>query len=129
LRGYLLLRSVAAMKRFRRSTLRYAEENRRIQAWLQRIAATVESKQEAGLHPAPGLALQVALELALCQRLVKGYSDTHERGLRNYDAVMQAFERTDGAMASATLRELREAALADEAGIQLRAALARHALV
>ncbi len=128
LRGYLLLRSVAAMKRFRRSTLRYAEENRRIEAWLQRIAATVKSKQEAGLYPAPGLAVQVALELALCQRLVKGYSDTHERGVRNYDAVMQAFERTGGAMAPATLRELREAALADEAGTQLRAALARHAL-
>jgi indolepyruvate ferredoxin oxidoreductase beta subunit len=127
LRGYLLLRSVAAMKRFRRSTLRYAEENRRIEAWLQRIAATVKSKQESSLHPA-GLALQVALELALCQRLVKGYSDTHERGVRNYDAVMQAFERTGGAMAPATLRELREAALADEAGTQLRAALARHAL-
>jgi len=31
-------------------------------------------------------------------------------------------------MAPATLRELREAALADEAGTQLRAALARHAL-
>jgi indolepyruvate ferredoxin oxidoreductase beta subunit len=70
----------------------------------------------------------VALELALCQRLVKGYSDTHERGVRNYDAVMQAFDRTGGAMAPATLRELREAALADEAGTQLRAALARHAL-
>ena len=129
LRGYLLLRTVAAMKRFRRSTLRYAEENRRIQAWLQRIAATLKSKQEDSLHPAPGLALQVALELALCQRLVKGYSDTHERGVRNYDAVMQAFERTDGAMTPATLRELREAALADEAGTQLRAALVRHALV
>ena len=129
LRGYLLLRSVAAMKRFRRSTLRYAEENRRMDAWLQRIAATVKSKQEAGLHPAPGLALELALELALCQRLVKGYSDTHERGVRNYDAVMQAFERTGGAMAPTTLRELREAALADEAGTQLRAALARHAMV
>lgn len=129
LRGYLLLRSVAAMKRFRRSTLRYAEENRRMDAWLKRIAATVKSKQEAGLHPAPGLALELALELALCQRLVKGYSDTHERGVRNYDAVMQAFERTGGAMAPTTLRELREAALADEAGTQLHAALARHALV
>jgi len=119
---------VATMKRFRRSTLRYAEENRRMDAWLQRIAATVKSKQEAGLHPAPGLALELALELALCQRLVKGYSDTHERGVRNYDAVMQAFERTGGAMVPTTLRELREAALADEAGTQLHAALARHAL-
>ena len=137
LRGYLLLRSVAAMKRFRRSTLRYAEENRRIEAWLQRISATLEGSQpsasrsgpELALQPALGLALEQALELAFCQRLVKGYSDTHERGVRNYDTVMQAFERTGGTMPAATLRDLRDAALADEAGTELRAALVRHALV
>ena len=137
LRGYLLLRSVAAMKRFRRSTLRYAEENRRIEAWLQRISATLEGSQppasrsgpELALQPALGRALEQALELAFCQRLVKGYSDTHERGVRNYDTVMQAFERTGGTMPAATLRDLRDAALADEAGTELRAALVRHALV
>ena len=116
LRGYLLLRCVAAMKRFRRSTLRYAEENRRIEAWLERIAIT------AGHSPA------LAVELTFCQRLVKGYSDTHERGVRNYDTVMDAFQRSAGPMAPATLRELRDAALADEAGGKLRDALARHAL-
>lgn len=116
LRGYLMLRAVAAMKRFRRSTLRYAEENRRIQAWLQCIAVTAER------NPA------LALEVAHCQRLVKGYSDTHERGLRNYDTVMDALQRAGGAIEPATLRELREAALADETGNKLRASLTRHAL-
>ncbi|MBT2303314.1 indolepyruvate oxidoreductase subunit beta family protein [Variovorax paradoxus] len=116
LHGYLMLSTVAAMKRWRRSTLRYAEENRRIEEWLQRIAATAAS------HP------ELAVEVAQCQRLVKGYSDTHERGLRNYDTVMAAFHRAGAGLAPATLRELRDAALADEHGHKLQAALAQHAL-
>ena len=116
LHGYLMLRTVAAMKRWRRSTLRYAEENRRIEEWLQRIAATAAQNPE------------LAVEVAQCQRLVKGYSDTHERGLRNYDTVMAAFQRAGAGLAPATLRELRDAALADEHGHKLQAALAQHAL-
>ena len=116
LRGYLMLSIVAAMKRWRRSTTRYAEENGRIEEWLQRIAGTAAQHSE------------LAIELAQCQRLVKGYSDTHERGVRNYDALMAAVQRAGTRMAPATLRELRDAALADEQGHQLRAMLARHAL-
>lgn len=116
LRGYLMLRTVAAMKRWRLSTMRYAEENRRIEEWLQRIAATAQRNPD------------LAVELAQCQRLVKGYSDTHERGIRNYDTVMRAVERAGAQLAPATLRELRDAALADEHGHKLQAALAQHAL-
>ncbi|OUL98910.1 indolepyruvate oxidoreductase subunit beta family protein [Variovorax sp. JS1663] len=116
LRGYLMLRMVSSARRWRRSTTRYADENRRIEEWLQRIAQT------AAQHP------ELAVELAQCQRLVKGYSDTHERGLRNYDTLMAAFQRAGTRIAPATLRELRDAALADEHGHQLRAALTRHAL-
>ncbi|MFS2050430.1 DUF6537 domain-containing protein, partial [Variovorax sp. CT11-76] len=104
LHGYLLLFTVAGMGRWRRSTLRYADENRRIEAWLAEIAATAARNTE------------LAIEVAQCQRLVKGYSDTHERGLRNYDTVMAALRRAGDALAPATLRELRNAALADEHG-------------
>ncbi|MDP9898927.1 indolepyruvate oxidoreductase subunit beta family protein [Variovorax ginsengisoli] len=114
--GYLMLRTVAGMKRWRRSTMRYAEENRRIEAWLACIADTADR------NPA------LAVEVAQCQRLVKGYSDTHTRGTLNYDTLMAALERAGSNLAPATLRELRDAALADEHGNQLRAALARHAL-
>jgi indolepyruvate ferredoxin oxidoreductase beta subunit len=116
LHGFLLLRFVAGMKRWRRTTLRFADENRRIEAWLKSI-------HEAAAHN-PAL----AIEVAQCQRLVKGYSDTHERGLRNYDVLMAALQRAGGTLAPATLRELRDAALADENGGQLKAALSRHAL-
>lgn len=116
LHGFVLLRCVAGMKRWRRTTLRFADENRRIEAWLKSIIET------AAHNPA------LAIEVAHCQRLVKGYSDTHERGLRNYDAVMAALQRAGATLAPATLRELRDAALADENGGQLKAALSRHAL-
>jgi indolepyruvate ferredoxin oxidoreductase beta subunit len=116
LRGYLLLRLVASARRWRRSTTRYADENRRIEEWLERIARTAQHDPD------------LAVELAQCQRLVKGYSDTHERGLRNYETLMAAFQRAGNRIAPATLRELRDAALADEHGKQLQAALARHAL-
>ncbi|MBS0451706.1 MAG: indolepyruvate oxidoreductase subunit beta family protein [Proteobacteria bacterium] len=116
LRGYLMLRCVAAASRWRRSTTRFAEENALIEQWLARIA------QVAAFNPA------LALEVAQCQRLVKGYSDTHERGKRNYQLLMDAAQRAGTNLAPATLRELRDAALADEHGKQLKAKLAQYAL-
>ena len=116
LHGYLMLRCVAFAARWRRSTTRFVEENRHIEQWLARIAET------AAFNPA------LAWEIAQCQRLVKGYSDTHERGLRNYQLLMEAALRAGQSMAPATLRELRDAALADEHGKQLRTKLAQYAL-
>jgi indolepyruvate ferredoxin oxidoreductase beta subunit len=116
LAGFLLLRTVAAMRRWRRATTRYAAENTAIEAWLARIEAT------AATHP------ELAVEVARCQRLVKGYSETHARGVRNFETVMAAVQRFGATLAPATLRELCEAALADEHGHALGAILARHAL-
>ena len=114
--GFLMLYAVAGMKRWRRSTTRFAAENAAIVAWLASIA-------EAARHNP-----QLAVEVARCQRLVKGYSDTHERGVRHFDLLMAAVRRAGATLAPATLRELREAALADEQGAKLEATLARHAL-
>ncbi|MBS0446781.1 MAG: indolepyruvate oxidoreductase subunit beta family protein [Proteobacteria bacterium] len=114
--GFLMLYTVARMKAWRRSTQRFALETQRIEQWLRRIESA------ARINP------QLALEIAQCQRLVKGYSDTHERGLRNYQTVMAAMDKAGAAMAPATLRELREAALADEHGLELKGVLARLAL-
>ncbi|MEO7336179.1 MAG: DUF6537 domain-containing protein, partial [Caldimonas sp.] len=112
--GFLLLRTVAGMKRWRRSTTRFASENAAIEHWLRRIGDTAPAS------------VDLATEIAQCQRLVKGYSDTHERGRRNYEAVMNAVGEAGPALAPATLRAWREAALADEQGTTLKAALARH---
>lgn len=62
----------------------------------------------------------LALEIAQCQRLVKGYGDTHARGLKNYETLMTVVDRHVRTLAPQVLRELREKALADEQGVQLR---------
>ena len=109
LRGYLLLRAVAGLRRWRRSTLRHAAEQQRIDAWLADIRCSLQAGNAA-----------LALEITRCQRLVKGYGDTHERGLRNYALLRKAW--AEGADAP-TVARLREAALADEHGHALNAAL------
>jgi indolepyruvate ferredoxin oxidoreductase beta subunit len=114
--GFLLLYAIAGLRRFRRASGRFAVETARIEAWLADIARI------AVRHPA------LALEVAQCQRLVKGYGDTHARGWRNFGTLMQVVEKKADTLAPATLRELRDAALADERGDALHAALVRHAL-
>jgi len=112
IRGYLLLYLVAGLRRVRRSTLRYKEEMARIGPWLDEVRGAATGDYA------------LAVEIAACQRLVKGYSDTHARGLRNFRAVMSAVPALRGKPdAAARLRALREAALADESGVQLDDAL------
>ncbi|MBL0419230.1 indolepyruvate oxidoreductase subunit beta family protein [Ramlibacter sp. AW1] len=109
LSGFLLLYTLSGMRRWRRASLRFQAEDARIEQWLRRIEAA------AATHP------QLALEIAQCQRLVKGYGDTHERGLRNFETVMRQVDQLGAGLAPARLRELREAALADEHGDKLQA--------
>lgn len=106
--GFLLLYTVAAMRGMRRRSLRYQREQALITDWLKAIAA----------HAPKDYAL--ACEIAACQNLVKGYGDTHARGLANYRSIMSALPSLAGRSdAAARLAELRQAALADEQGHQL----------
>ncbi|MBQ1763297.1 MAG: hypothetical protein IIZ92_10405, partial [Aquincola sp.] len=116
LRGFALLWLLSRWRVARRSTLRYAQENQRIEHWLQRVQALAAS------HPA------LALEVARLQRLVKGYGDTHARGLRNYQTLLGVLDRHGATLAPAQLARLRDAALADEHGKALQAALQQQAL-
>jgi indolepyruvate ferredoxin oxidoreductase, beta subunit len=115
LHGYLMLYVIARLRGMRRRTLRYELENTRIEAWLAQIVAS------AKINPA------LATEVAQCQCMVKGYSDTHSRGLKNYETVMAVVVKAGARLAPATLRDLRDAALADEHGHKLHAALVQHA--
>ena len=70
----------------------------------------------------------MAREIAECAHLLKGYSDTHRRGRANYrrifdEAVLPLLAHPDGG-AAASLRSLREAALADPDGTALDRAFA-----
>lgn len=102
---FLLLRFLASRRSARRGTLRFAEENKRIENWLALIADAATVDYEA------------ATELARSQNLIKGYGETHARGLRKFNAVMDAWSRLRKQPGAAQhLRRLREAALMDEDG-------------
>jgi indolepyruvate ferredoxin oxidoreductase beta subunit len=111
--GFLLLRGIASLRRVRRATLRFNEEQSRIEAWLTRIAAL--AARDAAL----------ALQVARCQRLVKGYGDTHARGWANFQRLMSDVDARAGEPgAAARLAALCDAALADDTGAALTKALA-----
>lgn len=110
LRGYLQLRALAALRRWRRASLRHRREQAHLEAWLARVQAA------SARDPA------LALEIVRCRRLIKGYSDTHARGTSRFERVMDASDRLAGRPdAAAALSRLREAALADASGAQLDA--------
>jgi indolepyruvate ferredoxin oxidoreductase beta subunit len=112
--GFCLMYGLSALRRFRRSTLRFVTEQQRIGAWLARLETLAATN-----YPA-------AFEVVLCQNLIKGYSDTHARGLANFNRIMATLDRIGpGAITADTVRTLRNAALADEHGERLEAELAR----
>src|SRR3546814_9337466 len=95
-----MLRFVASMRHIRPRSLRYVEEQERIEEWLRKVL------QYARREP------DLALELVRCQRLIKGYGDTFERGLGNFRLIMGYV--ADGPIGAGEVAKLREAALADD---------------
>jgi indolepyruvate ferredoxin oxidoreductase beta subunit len=93
--------------------LRHRREQAHLDAWLTLVAAHA------------GRDYRLAVDLTKCRRLIKGYSDTHSRGLGKYDRIVAALWRLEGrADAADWVRRLRDAALADEDGKLLDGALA-----
>ena len=74
--GFLRFYVLASLRRFRRKTFRFREEQRAIEAWLSLIA-----------QAAP-LSAELAIEIAECASLIKGYGDTHKRGSDNYRLIV-----------------------------------------
>lgn len=105
---FLALYVVAGLRGLRRRSLRHAVETAHRDAWLEAATAAV------------GINYQLGVEILQCRRLVKGYSDTHSRGLSKFDKTLAAIklvERRDDAADWA--RRLREAALKDGPGKEL----------
>lgn len=110
--GFLGLYLVAGLRRWRRGTLRHVREVAHRDRWLALVLET------AARDP------KLAVEIVRCRRLIKGYSDTHARGLSKYDRVIGALAMLEGRDDAADwLRRLREAALKDENGDALDGAL------
>jgi indolepyruvate ferredoxin oxidoreductase beta subunit len=113
--GFLLVRSMAWLKPLRRRTSRFREEQALIERWLGAICASAERD------------IGVALEIAQCAKLLKGYGDTHKRGLGNFlgifERLVESAPEIDPARRADMIREARTAALADPEGQKLAAAL------
>ncbi len=116
--GYLRFYLLAKLRPLRRRTYRYQEEQRAIEAWLRLIA-----------EAAP-LSAELAVEIAECARLIKGYGDTHKRGTGNYRLIERELMQPAlaGAMAphdaAEAIANARTAALLDPEGEALAKCLA-----
>ncbi|GAB3647019.1 indolepyruvate oxidoreductase subunit beta family protein [Ramlibacter alkalitolerans] len=113
--GMAALRTLAALKWLRPHGSRFALEQRMIQQWLDGVVQGARRAWELG-H-----------EIALCGRLIKGYGSTNERGKDNLLHVLEHLAAGGVAGdAARAIRAAREAALADDAGKALDAALVQH---
>ena len=109
---FLMLYAVGALKPARRRLLRHEREMAHVDHWLG-VARQIAAAD-----------YDLAVEVLACRRLVKGYSDTHARGMSKFDRVVAEAPSLSGRPDSAGwLRRLKEAALADEEGKMLDGAL------
>lgn len=115
--GFLLVRSLSWLKPWRPFSYRFQEEQELIERWLARVREA--AARSTGL----------ALEIAECAGLIKGYGDTHRRGKANFLAILDALVENpataDPAKQAKAIRKAREAALADPEGKALGGALGK----
>ena len=114
--GALALKLMASLKGQRRRGQRFAVEQDLIERWLAAVERA--ARQDWSL----------AHEIAACGRLIKGYGSTNERGKENLLHVIDhlAFGAGTPAARSAAVRDARQAALADDAGLALDRTLLAH---
>ena len=116
--GYLRFLALAKLRRLRPRGYRFKQEQAQIEAWLALIA---EAARQSGA---------LALEVTECARLIKGYGDTHARGLANYGSIESRVIRPalGGAIpldrAADAVASARTAALVDPEGESLAKCLA-----
>jgi indolepyruvate ferredoxin oxidoreductase beta subunit len=75
--GYLRFWFLAKLRPLRRFMHRYVEEQAQIEHWLGLVT------QATKLSPS------LAVEVAECARLIKGYGSTHKRGTKNFQIIEQ----------------------------------------
>lgn len=109
---FMMLYVVGGLRFYRRRTLRHAIEVDHLEQWLAKAYQYLEKDYD------------LAVEVLRCRRLIKGYSDTHARGLSKFDRVIGAADLlADRDDAAEWLERLKEAALQDEKGDALDGAI------
>jgi indolepyruvate ferredoxin oxidoreductase beta subunit len=117
--GFLRLWLIAKLRPRRPRTYRYDEEQRAIDTWL---ALIIEAAHQSA---------DLALEITECARLIKGYGDTHKRGVANYRLIEQQVMQPALAghipiqLAIDAIASARTAALVDPDGESLAKCLAQ----
>lgn len=106
--GFMLLYSVASLRRIRLMSLRHQRETTELSEWLRCVTEVAPRDYT------------LACEIAECQRLVKGYGDTHARGMKSFHTIMKMLPRLPAHRAAEWVVKLRVAALADDSGEDLR---------
>ena len=74
--GFLQLYAIASLRRFRRGSVRFRREQKRIEEWLSLVREAAREDRA------------LARELAEAPRLLKGYGDTYERGRREFEGLL-----------------------------------------
>ena len=103
---------LGGLRRWRRSLLRHRAEVAHLENWLETATGRLATDYD------------LAVETLKVRRLVKGYSDTHARGLAKFDRVMAGAALVEGREDAADwVARLIEAALKDADGAELDGAL------
>ena len=111
--GFLTLYLLGGLRWWRPRTWRHASEMAHLEAWAAKAIAMLPQNYD------------LAVELLRTRRLVKGYSDTHARGLSKYDRVQAGIDLVAGRVDAAEwAARLTLAALKDEEGKALDGAIA-----
>lgn len=112
LRSFLMLHFLGGLKGYRLKTRRHEVEAAHLDQWLADSLEPLENDYA------------LCVELLKNRRLIKGYSDTHVRGLTKFATVMNAAELLHGRQDAAEwMNRLREAALQDPDGKALEGAI------
>ena len=116
--GFLRLALVAALRRWRPRTLRFAEENAWVDRWLDLV--------ERALLVCPSAAREVVATAGL----VRGYSDTYQRGMASWNLIAEGVVEPmlSGQLAGVpfadAVLQARIAALKDPEGVALKETIA-----
>jgi indolepyruvate ferredoxin oxidoreductase beta subunit len=106
--GFAPMWMLSRLRGWRPHTLRYAEEQARIEAWLDAVRRSLSADRD------------VALMVARSAKMVRGYSDTHARGVAKHGLLLSKLDECLAAPEpAAAFRPLLDAAMDDPEGDSL----------
>lgn len=111
--GFLLVRGLTVLRPLRRLTHRFGFEQALIERWLGLVQRAAAQSSE------------LVLEIVECARLLKGYGDTHRRGLANFQTLLGSLieprlQQENAGQLAAEVRQARELVLKNPEAVSLK---------